>query len=220
MLRKILKLLLRVFYQPFVLKYLQKDHFYKWHGIKLLVKKGVFNPRLYQSNTKIFLKFLKNLDFEGKTFLEVGSGSGLISLFAAKRGAEVTATDISGTAVENIALNSEANDLKMRVLLSDLFEKIPKEKYDFIIITPPYFKAKPRNERDYGWFAGENLEYFSHLFRQLPEFIFSNTKVFMILSEACNLDMLKSSVETNNLNFKEVYKRKILLEKNTIYEIS
>ena len=57
----------------------------------------------------------------GKSVLDFGSGSGVIAIAAAKAGAgEVLAADVDSFAAEAIALNAEANGIKIRVTTADL----------------------------------------------------------------------------------------------------
>ena len=65
---------------------------YSRYGLKISVLPGVFHPGVFLS-TNLIISYLKTRELDGKFFLELGAGSGLISLFAAKSGAKVTATD-------------------------------------------------------------------------------------------------------------------------------
>ena len=70
-----------------------------------------------------------------KTFLELGAGSGLISICAAQKGAAVTATDINPVAIQYLQKNSLANNVSLRVIESDLFKTIAAQQFDFIAIN-------------------------------------------------------------------------------------
>ena len=85
-----LKLGLRLYYW--------KPRTFCYDDICIKVHPDVFPPHLTFS-TKILLDFISELNLENKTFLELGCGSGIISLLAAKKGANVTASDINQTAL-------------------------------------------------------------------------------------------------------------------------
>ena len=89
-------------------------------SICVQVHPGVFPPHLTFS-TKILLDFIKDIELKNKTFLELGCGSGIISLYAAKKNAIVTATDINETALEYLKKNAHKNNLFVTVQYSDLF---------------------------------------------------------------------------------------------------
>ena len=81
---------------------------------------------------------------EAKKILEVGTGTGLISLMLAQRNpnAQIHAIDIDENAVKLAAQNFENSPFKNRlaVSLEDYKNFNPKEKYDLIISNPPYFE--------------------------------------------------------------------------------
>ena len=57
------------------------------------------------------------MELENKRFLELGAGSGLISVFAAQQLAIVTATDINHVALEKLKENAAAVAVKNNVNL-------------------------------------------------------------------------------------------------------
>ncbi len=77
---------------------------------------------------------------EGKTVLDVGCGSGVLTVFAALKSKQVTAVDINPEAVENTRRNCEAQGLaNTTVLVSDMFRAV-EGLYDTIISYPPLFR--------------------------------------------------------------------------------
>src|SRR5689334_22250136 len=95
-------------YKPLLVKYLSKTRMYSWKGITVEIPPAVFHPGFFTS-TRLLLNFIKHKNFKGSAVLELGAGSGLISIYAAKRGAKVTATDINEVAVHSLKLNAEIN---------------------------------------------------------------------------------------------------------------
>jgi release factor glutamine methyltransferase len=178
-------------YGRWALRKMQQERVFVYAGVHLNVPPGVFHPGLFFTTT-MFIDFLQMVDLQGKMVLDVGTGSGLLALFAGKKGGIVTAIDINPLAVETCLNNARLNNLPIQVLESDLFDHLPEnEPFDFLLVNPPYFAATPKDDAARAFFAGENLEYFEKFFRQLPAFIHHNTKTWMILSHDCDLEKIK-----------------------------
>ncbi|HEV8273249.1 MAG TPA: methyltransferase, partial [Chitinophagaceae bacterium] len=137
--QKIIGRLANTFYKPLLTKYLSKTRGYRYKDIRLRIPPEVFHPGFFFS-TRLLINYIKGLEIDNKTFLELGAGSGLISFYAAKRKATVAATDIKPVAVEYLNINSLQNDVAIQIILSDMFKNIPKQNFDLVIINPPYYK--------------------------------------------------------------------------------
>lgn len=205
-------------YKPLLEKYLSKTRMYKYDDIKLEIPPQVFHPGFFFS-TRLLLNYIKQLPLQGKSFLEPGCGSGLISIYAARKGAIVTATDINPVAIEFLKRNSIQNEVELTIIQSDLFQDIPQQQFEIIAINPPYYKKHPKAAKDYAWYCGENGEYFSRLFKELSDFIHSGSQIFMVLFEGCDIKMIEEQAGENGFLFNCVYTKQNLLEKNFIYRI-
>ena len=85
--------------------------------------------------------------------------------------------------------------------------------------NPPYYKKSPKSDAEYAWYCGENGEYFQKLFSSLKQYIHSQSLVLMILSEDCDILMITKLALYNHLDIRIVRERKIVWEKNNIYQI-
>src|SRR5690349_10739303 len=92
--------------------YLSKPRKFTYQNIETTILPDVFHPGFFHS-TKMLLEFLDHQDVHGKQFLELGCGSGIISVSAALKGAQVTASDINPKAVENVLLNANKNRVEI-----------------------------------------------------------------------------------------------------------
>jgi len=204
--------------QPLAKWYLAKDRSYSYKGLKLIVKKGVFHPGLFFS-TKYLCEFVSKIDLQDKKFLELGSGSGLLSLVASRQGAIVTATDINQIALENVRINAQNNSLILETIYSDLFDSLPAETtFDYFFINPPYYPKNPQNDSEAAWYCGDEFQYFKKLFLQLPSRI-TNSTCYMILSEDCDLVSIQKIANTNLLDMTLIEKKRIAYEWNYIFQI-
>ena len=192
---------------------------YSYKGVTTIVHKEVFSPYLTIS-TNIFVDFIDNLDLKNHKVLELGCGNGLISLFAAKKGAFVTASDINQTALTYLNKSAALNQVTINLYYSDLFNDLPKDAYDYILINPPYYPKNPINIKEQAWFCGADFEYFKQLFQQLPTQLTNSNKCYMILSDACQLETINTLAKNENLLMQKVFTKKVTGEENYIFEIS
>ena len=114
------------------------------NGLKLIVdlengqKTGYF---LDQKENRDDLKFY----VKDKTVLDCFCNEGGFSLCAKKYGAkEVTAIDISKTAIELVEKNAKLNDLEIKTRVADVFDALREyrksgEKFGVIVLDPPAF---------------------------------------------------------------------------------
>lgn len=205
-----LKLALKVYYF--------KPRKYSYNNIGIHVHSDVFPPHLTFS-TKILLDFITPLELKNKSFLELGCGSGIISLFAASKGALVTATDINETALSFLEQNALKNNIQLNILYSDLFEQLNGQSFDFIFINPPYYPKAAQNTKEQAWFCGEKFEYFEKLMKQLPNFLNDNNQTYMILSEDCKSEEIIAIAKKNSIRFNCVQEIKVKQELNYIYAL-
>jgi len=198
--------------------YLSKPRKYKYKDVWVWVEPTVFPPFLTIS-TKILLEFSETLSLKGKTFLELGCGCGILSICSAKNGALVTATDINTMALQALTKNASRNEVALEIIESDLFDELQTKTFHFIFINPPYYPKEPKSVAEKAWFCGESFEYFEKLFLQLPKFSNLDNKIYMILSEDCQLQKIKAIALKNAMAFELVFEKKVLGEANFLYQL-
>ena len=214
--RSIIKKITHPFLKLGLKLYYIKPRSFCYKNICVKVHPDVFPPHLTLS-TKILLDFISELNLNQKKFLELGCGSGIISIYASKKGASVTATDINKTALSFLEKNSKKNKVFIKILFSNLFDAIPNLDFDYIFINPPYYPKKPKNTKEKAWFCGENFEYFEALFEQI-RLKKIQSKIYMILSEDCQIEKILSISTKNQCQFRLNKEITAWGEKNYILE--
>lgn len=216
---KFIRRMLTRFYRPVLILYLKKDRKYRYRGLNLIIRHGVFHPHFFYSTKYLLSYVIQHHQVKGKSVLELGAGSGLISFYLAKTGAHVTASDISDLAIEGLYLNRSNLQLDVNIIQSDLFDNLSGSRFDMILINPPYYPKKPQTPSEHAWYCGENHEYFHKLFRQLSDVVSVSTHVLMVLSEDCKLTEIERIANLNHFTFEQIHRKKIVGEFNYIYQV-
>ncbi|HUJ83615.1 MAG TPA: 50S ribosomal protein L11 methyltransferase [Candidatus Acidoferrales bacterium] len=120
--------------------------------VTLFLHPHVLTPTSYAIT---FAKLLNARNLSNCRVLDVGCGSGFLSIIAAKQGARVWAVDISPTALEITNKNAERNDVALEVVVeSDALRAfLPYGEYsdvtfDLIICNNPSLPGKEASDRD------------------------------------------------------------------------
>ena len=103
---------------------------------------GVFAANRLDAGTALLLDHLRVRADE--RVLDVGCGSGVIGLVAARRGAGwVDLVDANLLAVAAATRNLARNDVAHgRALASDVYDAVDGERYDLIVSNPPFHRGK------------------------------------------------------------------------------
>lgn len=149
----------------------------------------------------------------GQSLLEVGCGSGLIAVHAAKLGADVTAVDINPNAVECTRQNAIRNRARVLARESDLFQNVTGY-FDVIAFNPPYLPTEARSTSwiEKSWSGGEEgsetaISFLKDAWRHLAP----GGNVYLVLSSIGGLmSVLKAA--------KEKYECEMLEEMHQFFE--
>lgn len=144
-------------------------------------------------------------DVRGKSVLELGCGSGIISLFAALRGAlHVDAVDINPSAVKNTNANFKKHGLKnAKAFYSNLFSKV-KGKYDLVIFNLPYHGNKPHDILERG-VADEGYKMMKKFIASLPRYMNDDGTAFVGFSTSGDTALLLAQFKKSKLEVVEKY---------------
>ena len=123
-------------------EYRSFEYNFKDKRLKFTSNTGVFSKDRLDFGTHVMLQALP--DFTSKnTLLDVGCGVGCIGIPLAKvySNLNITMIDVNERCIELSKKNAEDNNVKVCVLLSDLYENV-NSKYDVIISNPPIRAGK------------------------------------------------------------------------------
>lgn len=192
-------------------------------GFDLNVRPTVFHPRFFLSS-KRFVSFLDGLDLRGKTVVDVGTGSGVIALAAARAGAAtVIAADINPNAATCAAENARANGLGDRVhgVASNLLSAFaPRPMFDVVLSSPPKHAGEPRDLADRGWHAGPGYRDVADLFDQARERLKPGGKVYVMVSSDSDIDLFGERIRRAGFNSRVAREDSIFIESFLLYELT
>tara|TARA_X000000368_G_scaffold110935_1_gene86325 strand:+ start:573 stop:1193 length:621 start_codon:yes stop_codon:yes gene_type:complete len=116
-----------------------KSNIIEFEKFKIETDNKVFSPRI---DIEIFVQAIQGIIRKDSKILELGTGTGAISIALAKNYKDISilATDINKFAIKIAKKNSEINKVDKIIDFkeSNWFSNIKDNKYDFIITNPPY----------------------------------------------------------------------------------
>lgn len=127
-------------------------------GQPLVILPQVLNPKLFRSGEFLATRLDDGLIPPGATVLDMGTGSGIGAIFAARRAARVLAVDINHEAVRCARINALLAGVEARVEVreGDLFEPVGDERFDVILFNPPFYDGVPRDPLEHA-FRGRDV---------------------------------------------------------------
>ncbi|MBI4548704.1 MAG: methyltransferase [Ignavibacteriae bacterium] len=189
-------------------------------GFSLVVPPTVFHPSLYFSS-KILGKYVHSLDLKGTAVLDIGCGSGILSLIASSKGASVTAIDINQAAVEATIENAKRNHLEHSIVAfqGNLFEPVrDSEKYDYVFLNPPFYPKEAQNLLEMGWKSGENYSLIKEFVYQAFKYLKPQGKIIFILTSDVDIVKILKIFEAERFTTRCVSTKQNFFEKFFIYE--
>ncbi len=139
-----------------------------FYGCNIKVNKNVLIPRFETEELVDYsIKYIEK-NFENPDILEIGTGSGCISIALKKSlsKSNIFATDISKDAINVAKINAKDNNADIKFINTNIYDGIDK-KFDVIISNPPYISKNEEimdivynNEPHIALFADNNGLYF------------------------------------------------------------
>ena len=187
-------------------------------GFSIQVLPGVFNPALFRV-TPVFLGWLdEGLVPPDARVLDMGTGTGILAIAAARTATRVTAVDRNPAAVECARTNTRRNrvDDRVELRLGDLFEAVAGELFDLILCNPPYLTGEPKNDLEGAFLAGDFAERFA---RGLPEHLADGGRALVILSTIGEEDTFIEAFERVGLEVEIARRRDLISEVVTLFAV-
>jgi HemK-related putative methylase len=188
------------------------------NGVPLIVLPEVFNPVLLRTGEFLAHTVMGLGSLKGQTVLDMGTGSGVGAIFAARQGASITAVDINPEAVRCARLNALLNRLEDRVevLSGDLFAPLNGRQFDLVLFNPPYHRGRPKGGIDHAW-RGEDV--FERFAAGLGDMLRPGGRALLILSSDGNCDELIAFLQNHQFKTVIIGRKNLLNELLTLHEV-
>lgn len=190
-------------------------------GVPLVVLPQVFNPVVFRTGAMLGRTVAASPLAEprpGSRALDLGSGSGVGAVFAARRGHQVVAVDLNPEAVRCVRINALLNGLEERIEArqGDLFAPVAGEAFDLVLFNPPFFRGDPRDPLDAAWRGTDVLERFA---AGLPAALAPGGIALLLLSSHGDCEALLAALRDQGMTIETAARRDFDSEVLTAYAV-
>jgi release factor glutamine methyltransferase len=153
---------------------------FEYYGYEILVEKDVFPPDLSASSTMIFDLISS---YNAKSSLDMGCGTGILTLKLSSISGNVVASDNHDLALENTRKNiKKLKNNNVSLIKSDLFNSFNDNyKFDLIVFNHPYYPSK--NNFNFGIDGSGGSLLIKRFFSGLDKYLLKNAKILMPFSD-------------------------------------
>lgn len=149
--------------------------------------------------------------------LEIGCGSGIVSIHCARNGAKVTCGDINPFAVKLTRKNAEINNTKMNIVDTDLYSNIDG-KFDTIIFNLPYLPVEDEGNLAMAWSGGEDgIGPLPDLLNGAPDHLRAKGRIVIVVSSL--MDQTRLTGILSEYTVKTLAELPLFFEKLRVLEI-
>jgi release factor glutamine methyltransferase len=189
------------------------------NGLDLVVLPTVFHPIWHFTSRFLAEECGRLVAGKANRVLEIGTGTGVVALSAARFAEHVVATDVNPQAILCALQNAESNGYtgKVTVLQGDMFAPVAGQRFDAILCNPPYLRGLRHSPVEIAYFAGENLELISRLATEAPGYLQAGGAMYCVFGDAGDVRLLVELVEREGWSAECVARREIPSEGLSIW---
>ncbi|MEM4756507.1 MAG: methyltransferase [Desulfurococcaceae archaeon] len=181
--------------------------------IRLEYKGDVYRP---SDDTWLLIELLKNRKPKGETCVDLGSGSGIIGIYALLENMckRMVFVDIAEDAVETTLINTFINNVHWKSLIILSNEKSIRERsIDLVFANPPYLPTYSENYRDIAVNGGvEGYETVLYFIDYASEILADNGKLYLVYSSLSKPSIILKHLEEKMFVEKQRIHRKFFFE--------
>ena len=188
-------------------------------SLKLTVYDITFytHPNVYTPSDDTYL-LMDSLEITGgERFLDLGCGTGIVGIYAAKKGArEIIQLDINPYAVLLARCNSALNNVDGRTfsVVGNMFDPIAENyRFDIVAFNPPYLPVSDEGLIGKSW-SGEasGREVIDAFLKAFDKFLSCDGKVYLINSSLSNYNLTLKILDEKGFSWRIVGRKKFFFE--------
>jgi len=189
-----------------------------FNAVELVVPNSVYCPR---EDSFLLAECVQKEKLAGKSFLDLGCGTGIQGIAALEKGAKVLFADKNKEAAKAAQENAKnAGYIDFTTRQSDLFEKIG-EKFDFIAFNPPYVQQGEDEKPDERLTGGKSGRKLIELFlKETKGHLGKEGKILLLCSSQDNFGKVEALMKKRGLEFRIAAKKNIFFEELRVYSAS
>lgn len=145
--------------------------------------------------------------------LDVGTGTGIQALNAAKFAEHAAGVDLNPAAVELGKRNARSNGIRnAEFWVSDLFSEV-KGRFDLIIFNPPYLETEAEDMLERAWAGGkQGVEVINRFIDEAGEHLLPEGRIMLLISSINRLEEVMGRFQKNGFGVEITSKQKIFFE--------
>jgi release factor glutamine methyltransferase len=209
-------------WRPFLRRRLGRVRLEEVDGVPLVVLPEVFNPAIFSRTSGLLARAVDAwIPPEGSgevRVLDLGTGSGIGAVLAARRGFRTVAVDVNPHAVRCARINALLHRLEERIDVrqGDLFAPVAGERFDLVLFNPPFFHGQPASELDRAWRGTDVLERFA---AGLPAALAEGGTALLCLSTDGNGEALLAALRDGGFRIETAARRDLGNEVVTVHAV-
>lgn len=210
--------------RPLMLRRVQQPCFEYVDDVPLLILPDVLNAVIFRGGAFLARTVAENgsaappLSNPFPLALDMGTGSGVGAIFAARCGYRVIGIDINPEAVRCARINALLNGLEDRIDIreGDLFTPLADERFNLVLFNPPFFRGEAKNLFDTAWRATDVMERFA---AGLPQRLAPDGLALILLSTDGDAAGMLAALEKNGFSVEPAARRHFGNEIMTVYAV-
>lgn len=189
---------------------MRQHHFYD--DLHLTVPDGVYTP---QEDTDLAADWVTDNVTADDRVADIGTGSGMLAIVAARQGAEVHATDINPLAVETARSNAEEAGVKIAVHDGSLFGPL-EGRFAVVLFNAPYLPGdrEDRTDEELAWYGGRTgREIIEEFLDVLDTHLEDDGTALIVVSSLTDIDATEQLIQDHGYESERAGSEKVSWER-------